>query len=114
MKREAIRAAAVAAIAIQPLFIAAWIVAGALQPGYSHARSGISALGADNAAHPWIVDSALVLFGLSFVVLAFCLYRVLPRRRAATVSVALFAAAGISIALAGPINLDCDLAHAHC
>lgn len=114
MRREAIRAAALAAIAVQPLFIAAWIVAGALQPGYSHARSGVSALGAQTAAHPWIVNSALVLFGLSFVALALCLYAVLPRRRAATVAALLFAGAGVAIALAGPINLDCDLAHSRC
>lgn len=114
MRREAIRAAAFAAIAVQPLFIAAWIVAGALQPGYSHARSGVSALGANGAAHPWIVNAALVLLGLSLVALGFCLYNVLPRRRARTVALLLFAGAGLSLALTGPANMDCDFAYQHC
>ena len=42
------------AIAGQLAFVASWIVAGALQPGYSHVRDPVSTLGGHGAAHPWI------------------------------------------------------------
>jgi hypothetical protein len=102
------------AIAAQPLFVASWVVAGALQHGYSHAESGVSALGARDAAHPWIVNTGIVLLGLSIAALGPCVLAVLPRRRAATVAAALFVAAGILFALIAAAPIDCDLAHAGC
>src|SRR6476619_1131466 len=114
MSRRSIRSLAVAALAAQVVFIAAWIVAGALQPHYSHARAGISELGAAGAAHPWIVNGAIVVLGLSFIALAIALRPVLPRRRASTLAVALFAAAGVAIAAAGPLNLDCQISGSAC
>jgi hypothetical protein len=104
----------VAALVAQPLFVAAWITAGALQPGYSHARQGISELGARGAAHPLIINSAIVVLGLSFVALGVALYGALPRRRARIVAALLFAGAGITIALAGPLNLDCAFSERSC
>ena len=69
MNRGTIRALAVGAIAAQVVFVVAWIVAGALEPGYSHARQRVSELGASTAAHPWIVNGAITLLGVSFVAL---------------------------------------------
>jgi hypothetical membrane protein len=61
-------------------FIASWIVAGALQHGYSHLDSGVSVLGAKNAANPLIVNAGLVVLGLSLAALGVALVSVLPRR----------------------------------
>src|SRR3954447_5050981 len=114
MSRGSIRFLAVAALVGQIVFIAAWITAGAFEPHYSHARAGISELGAASAAHPWIVDGAIVVLGLTFVALAIALRPLLPRRRASVVTVALFALAGVTIAAAGPLNLDCGLSSPAC
>src|SRR3954453_18644609 len=78
------------ALAGQVLFVVSWIVAGALEPGYSHLDQAVSELGAKNAAHPLIVNAGLIVFGLSFVALGVALARVLPSRLAA----GLFVAAG--------------------
>jgi hypothetical protein len=99
-----------AALAGQVVFIASWIVAGALEPGYSHVDQGVSELGAHGAAHPWIVNAGLVLFGLTFVALGVALLAALPARLAA----ALFAAAGVAVILSGVIRLDCALSDPHC
>src|SRR4051812_48511641 len=69
MGRSSIRSLAWFALAAQALFVIAWVVAGALQPGYSHAESAVSALAAKGAAHPWIVMVALTLLGLSALAL---------------------------------------------
>src|SRR3954447_22774765 len=64
----------------QAVFIASWVVAGALEPGYSHAEQAVSELGAKDAAHAWIVNAGLVVYGLSFVALGLVLARVLRSR----------------------------------
>src|SRR5437763_7677764 len=102
------------AIACQLVFIAAWIVAGALQPGYSHLQSGISVLGGRTAADPWIVNTAFVVLGLSIVALAPGVLAALPRRTATGVVAAMFALAGVAMALVAALPLDCDLAHSAC
>src|SRR4051812_37583299 len=86
MRRPTVRGLAWAAVAGQVLFVAAWIVAGALDRGYSHLEEGVSALGAKDAAHPLIMNAAIVVLGLSLVALAVAVYRVLPRRPAALVA----------------------------
>jgi uncharacterized protein DUF998 len=96
-----------AALAGQAIFVAAWVVAGALEPGYSHVEHYISELGADDAAHPWIVDGGLVVLGLSFAALAAALHRVLPARTAARVAVAAVALHGLGLLVAGLLPLDC-------
>src|SRR4051812_34931251 len=88
----AARKLAWAALVGQVVFIASWVVAGALQPGYSHANQGVSELGARGAEHPLIVNAGLVVFGLTFVALGVALLAVLPSRGAA----ALFMAAGVA------------------
>src|SRR4051812_46468787 len=62
-----------AALAGQVVFIASWVVAGALEPGYSHLDQGVSELGARTASHAWIINAGLVVFGLTFVALGVAL-----------------------------------------
>jgi hypothetical protein len=98
------------ALAGQVVFIASWVVAGALEPGYSHVDQGVSELGARGAEHPLIVNTGLVVFGLTFVALGAALLAVLPSRLAA----ALFVVAGVAVIASGVIRLDCGLSDAHC
>jgi Protein of unknown function (DUF998) len=98
------------ALAGQVAFVASWVVAGALEPGYSHADQGVSELGARTAEHPLIVNAGLVVFGLTFVALGVALLGVLPGR-AATV---LFVAAGVAVIASGLIRLDCGLSDPNC
>ena len=114
MSKSTARVLAWAAILVQPLFVAAWIVAGALEPSYSHIEAGVSVLGGDQAAHPWVVNTAIVLFGLSFVALGVALRSVLPRRTASTVAIAMFAIAGIGMVASAFLTVDCDLSKDHC
>ena len=102
-----IRALAWFAIVAQFVFIAAWITAGALEDGYSHLDHYVSELGADGAANPLIVNTAIVLLGLSMAGLAPALWGTLPRRRASQIAGALFLAAGLGFVLAGIFNGDC-------
>ena len=97
------------ALAGQVLFIASWIVAGALEPGYSHLDEGVSALGSRDAEHAWIVGAGLVVEGLSLAVLGPALLSILPRRRSARVAAACFVIAGAGIALSGLLPIDCSL-----
>ena len=98
------------AIVAQFVFSGAWITAGALEDGYSHAHDYISELGSDGAAHPWIVNAAILLLGLGMGAIAFALWRTLPRSRASRVAVALFGAAGLCFVLAAVFNGDCSTA----
>jgi hypothetical protein len=98
------------ALAGQVVFVASWVVAGALEPGYSHADQGVSELGARTAEHPLIVNAGLVVFGLTFAALGVGLLAVLPSRLAA----ALFVGAGIAVIASGLIRLDCGLSDPHC
>src|SRR3954453_17827632 len=68
--RSTARAMVWCAFAGQALFVAAWVAAGAVQPGYSGVSQPVSALAAHDAAHPWIVMAGIALFGLSLVALA--------------------------------------------
>jgi hypothetical protein len=105
-----VRALAWFAIAAQVVFVVAWIVAGALEDGYSYLDHHVSDLGADGAANPWIVNTAIVVLGLGVAALAPALLRVLPRRPAARVSVGLFLASGFVIVIGGIFNADCSSA----
>lgn len=108
------RALAWAALAGQLLFIAAWVVAGALEPGYSHVEQAVSELGAGDAAHPWLMNLGLVVLGLSIAGLGPALLTVLPRRRAAGVAAGLFALAGVAVILSGFLHLDCGMTQQAC
>jgi hypothetical protein len=102
------------ALAGQLVFIASWILAGALEPGYSHVEQGISELGARDAGRPWIVNSGIVVLGLSIAALAPALLQVLPRRRASRFAAILFAVAGGMIVLGGLFQLDCGMSQDRC
>jgi hypothetical protein len=114
-RRSTAQALAWAALAGQLVFVAAWIVAGALEPHYSHVDQGVSELAARTAAHPLIVGAGIVVLGLAFAALGCALPRALPRRRAATIAGGLFVAGGSAVVLSGVFRLDCGPAvDAHC
>ncbi|MDX6638606.1 MAG: hypothetical protein QOJ01_2117, partial [Solirubrobacterales bacterium] len=96
------------------MFIASWLLAETLQPGYSGTASGVSALGADGARDAWIAMTGFVVFGLGVAALAPGLRFVLPRRRAAAVAAAFFVLAGLSIVVVGLARADCNLSNAAC
>lgn len=102
------RAAAWAAVLIQPLFVAAWIVSGALQPNYSAVVQPVSDLAAQTARHPYLLVAALIALGISLAALTPGLKALLPGRPATTIALAAFAVAGLAFALAGVLRLDCS------
>jgi hypothetical protein len=103
-----VRALAWFAIAAQLMFVAAWVVAGAIEDGYSHLDHHVSELGADTAANPLLMNVAIVVLGLGIAALAPALLRVLPKRRATSVAVALFLLAGLATVVGGLFNADCS------
>ena len=98
----------------QLLFIVSWVVAGALEPGYSHVDQGVSELGARGAEHPWIVNGGIVVLGLSFASIGLALRAALPARRATQAVTALFLAAALASVVAAFARLDCGLSDQHC
>ena len=102
------------AIAGQFAFVASWIVSGALDPGYSHLRSGVSALAAKDAAHPWIVTAGMIVLGVAIAALGPAVRAVLPRRPAATVAATAFVLSGAVIVLVAVFPVDCDLSRSAC
>ena len=109
-----LRRLAFAAIAGQVLFVASWVVAGALDEGHSPAEDGVSALGGRLAENPLIVNTGLVVLGLSIACLAPGLWAVLPRRRAALVAAVLFALVGAGFALVAFLPIDCNFSSDAC
>jgi hypothetical protein len=109
MHRSAVRTLVWFALGAQVAFVASWVLAGALDDGYSHVRFGVSALAGEFAEHPGIVMVGLALLGGSLVALAIALVAVLPRRPASIVAAALFAAAGAVLVASGPVQLECSM-----
>ena len=114
LRPAVVRGLAWFALVGQAVFVASWIVAGALDPGYSHVDSGVSVLGADDAEHPWIVNGGFVVLGLSIAALGPALLGVLPRRRASRVAAGLFALSGAAFVAIAAFPVDCDLGAAAC
>src|SRR5690349_20419105 len=114
LNRGTARLLAWLALAGQAIFVAAWVIAGALEPHYSGVRQPISELAARSATHPWIVNVSFVVLGISVAALSPSLLVVLPRRRAARVAAALFAVAGAALALRAAVPLDCALSGKQC
>jgi len=112
-RRGRVRALAWAAIAAQALFVVGWIVAGALEPGYSQLRQYASELGRHGAAHAWIFDVAVVAWGLGFVALGTALLPALAGRPWRTVAPALFMLAGVLAVALAPLRLDCASTVSH-
>jgi hypothetical protein len=112
--QRSIRSLAWFAVAAQVVFVASWIVAGALQPRYSGSDSGVSALAAHGMRDPWIAMAGFAVLGLGVAALAPGLRAVLPARRAAAVAAGLFVLAGVGFVVVGLSRLDCDLSQAAC
>jgi MFS family permease len=74
----------------------------------------VSALAADDAAHPWIVTLGIIVLGLAIAALGPAVAAVLPRRRAATVAAAAFVLSGVVILLVAAFPIDCSLDDATC
>jgi hypothetical protein len=99
------RRLAFAAVAGQLAFVVAWVVAGALEPGYSAAEQAVSELAAGGARHPWILWLGLLLLSASDSAVAILLRRSLgPRGRLAA---GMFAAAAAGVLLILVLPLDC-------
>ena len=105
--RPGLRTLAGLAVAGQLAFVAAWLVAGALEPGYSHVQQTITELGARSAEHPWLGRAAFVVLGLSLAALAPAMHALLPQSRARLAAAAGFSVAGFSLVLAGLLPVDC-------
>jgi Protein of unknown function (DUF998) len=65
-----IRRLAIASLAGQLAWLAIVVVAGLVEPGYSEVRDPVSALGARTAAHPWVFDVGVAIWGASFIAAA--------------------------------------------
>src|SRR2546423_5989112 len=112
--RSTVRALAWTALSAQVAFLLVWVIAGALEPGYSAFHRGFSELAARGAAHPSIAIAGTVALALAIAVLGPALRGVLPSGRSAAVAGLLFVAAGAAIALTAGFRLDCGLSDPHC
>jgi hypothetical protein len=93
------------AIAGQLAFVAAWLIGGWLEPGYSTANQTVSELAAFGAANPWVLWIGLLALSLSDSAVALLL-----RDRASLVGrlpAAMFALAAVGILAILAFPLDC-------
>lgn len=105
--RSRVRALAWFAATAQGLFVAGWAVAGALEHGYSPVRMYVSELGRRGAAHPWIFDVSIVVWGAGFVALGIAMLPGLHGRPGRLAAPGLFVLAGVLAMLEAPLRLDC-------
>ncbi len=66
-RTDLIRRLAIGSIAGQLTWVVIVVVAGLLEPGYSEVRDAVSVLGARDAAHPWLFDIAVAIWGISLI-----------------------------------------------
>ena len=97
-----------AAILAQVVFVAGWVLAGALEPRYSAVRQYISELGRHGAAHPWIFVTFVGIWGLGFIALAVALVPSLHTRPWPLAMPLMFVLAGVCAILVGPLHMDCS------
>jgi uncharacterized protein DUF998 len=76
-------------------------LAGLLEPGYSEVRDAVSALGARDAASPWVFDVAVAIWGASFIAAAAALEIDSPRALRGRLGPALIAITGLTQILDG-------------
>ncbi|AYY13144.1 DUF998 domain-containing protein [Actinobacteria bacterium YIM 96077] len=90
------------------VFTLGWLIAGAVQERYDPRSDYISSLAAVDAAHPWIVILALVMFGIGVLSLGAGLLYVLPDSlgRAGSLGVML---SGLGVIVIGSVRHDCGL-----
>ena len=104
-----VRALARFAIATQVVFVAAWLIAGELQGGYSHVEQYVSELGSGTADNPWLVNGAIVLLGSSFAALALGLRAALPKGRRSAIVVGLFGLCATLYVVSGLFASECQV-----
>ena len=104
-----IRRLCIASLVGQLLWVAIVTAAGLAEPGYSEVRDAVSELGAETASHPWTFNTAVAIWGLSFIAVALALLRDGGRRGARHwLGPALIAFTGIAQILSGfPFQADC-------
>lgn len=107
--RPRVRFLACTALVAQAVFIAAWIVAGALEPGYQPADQTVSQLGGREGEHPWIVNAGFLAWGAGFVALGWALMYSLRPKPWWRVSPLLFALCGVCAAAFAFLPLDCSV-----
>ncbi|HTW41264.1 MAG TPA: DUF998 domain-containing protein [Solirubrobacteraceae bacterium] len=101
------------AIVAQAIFIAGWVLGGALEAHYSPLRQYISELGRRGAAHPWIFSISVAIWGLGFIGLAIALAPALRTRPSAKAMPLLFVLAGACAIAVAPLRMDCSPTVSH-
>jgi hypothetical protein len=107
-RTDLIRRLAVGSIAGQLTWVAIVVVAGLLEPGYSEVRDAVSVLGARDAAHPWLFDTAVAIWGISLILAALALALDAKRSWRGWLGPSLIAFTGLAQILDGfPFPADC-------
>ncbi|HWI95901.1 MAG TPA: DUF998 domain-containing protein [Solirubrobacterales bacterium] len=70
---DLIRWLAIGSIAGQAIWLVVAVAGGLLEPGYSEVRDAVSMLGARDAAHPWLFDIGVAIWGIAFLFAALAL-----------------------------------------
>jgi hypothetical protein len=105
---DLIRRLAIGSIAGQLTWVAIVVVAGLLEPGYSEVRDAVSVLGARDAAHPWLFDIAVAIWGISLILAAIALALDAKRSWRGWLGPGLIAFTGLAQILDGfPFPADC-------
>ena len=85
------------------------VVGGLIEPGYNEVRDAVSVLGARNAAHPWLFDIGVAIWGTSFILVAVALVLDGPRGLRGWLGPGLIAFTGLAQILDGfPFPADCQ------
>ena len=107
-KATLIRRLAIASIAGQLAWALIIVPAGLIEPGYSEVRDAVSVLGAEDAAHPWLFDTAVAIWGCAFLCAATALALDAQRSRRGLLGPGLLAFTGIAQILDGfPFPAQC-------
>lgn len=105
---DLIRWLASGSIAGQLIWLVIVVAAGLLEPGYSEVRDAVSVLGARDAAHPWIFDTAVAIWGTSLILAASALALDARRNWRGWLGPGLIAFTGLTQILDGfPFPADC-------
>jgi hypothetical protein len=105
---DPIRRLAIASICGQPVWVGIVAAGGIVEPGYSEVRDAVSVLGARNAAHPWLFDIGVAIWGTAFILTAVALVLDGPRGLRGRLGPGLIAFTGLAQILDGfPFPADC-------